>query len=327
MKTSHLITSGAVGVAVLIAALILGPRPVSVSDEHIGDPELAALLAENAPAGSQNLSAFQIRDGDATFAGLGAGAGTEFEIGSVTKIFTAQLLHQAIEAGELTPDTTVSEIIDTGASPISEVTLLELAEHTSGLPRLAGVNLWDNAKYLAFGTSPYEGITAEDILNLARDASLASRGKYEYSNFGVSLLGHLLAQNAGTTYEELLRSTLLEPLGMGDTTLHAGEESPLGFNSRGRTMAAWDDEGYAPAGGLRSTAADMEIFAQYLLDQGIPEFTWVHDDPNTIWHNGGTGGFSSMLLLDPENNSAAYVVTSTTARVDDLGRALLEELR
>src|SRR5699024_5425520 len=130
-RTTTILIALAATISTAALALAIGPRPITTATQRTGDPTLAALIAEHAPPGSRNISAFTIRDGQTTFAGLGSDEHTEFEIGSITKTFTADLLTQAIDRGELTLDTTVGEIIDATGSEITDVTLKELATHTS----------------------------------------------------------------------------------------------------------------------------------------------------------------------------------------------------
>lgn len=320
------------GLIVLGLGVALGPRPIALADDQpTGNPELAHTLADRAPRGTHTVSAFTIKNGETTFAGLGADEHTEFEIGSITKTFTAELLAGAVERGDLTLGTTVGEIIDAGDAPVADVTLEELATHTSGLPRISGFRPQDIG-YLLWGANPYAGLTSQDIYTAATDADLDSRGEESYSNLGFALLGHLIAENQGVSYDELLRRDVFDPLGMNETFLmtpgSVSPDQPRGLRSNGHEAAPWEMDGYAPTGAIRSTAADMARYAQHLLDSGIPDYTWVTDDPEGVaWHNGSTGGFKSMLALDPDSKTAAYVIGDTVAGVADLGLEILEGTR
>lgn len=321
----------AAGLIALTATVAAGPQPIRLaSDRLTGTPAISDLLHQSAPTSAHRLSAFTISDDGVTFGGLGADENDEFEIGSITKTFTAELLHNAIDRGDLTLDTTVGDIIDVGDAPIGTVTLEELANHTSGLPRLGNTSIAKNLTSAFIGTNPYEGTTARDVIDAATAADLDGRGEREYSNLGFALLGQLLAEKAGTSYEQLLIDDILQPLGMTHTFLAlpgtATAESPRDLMSTGRSSQPWEMDGDAPAGAIRSTAGDMSLYAQHLLETGVPDFTWVTDRPEGVtWHNGGTGGFRSMLALAPDKHTAAYVVGDSIADVDDLGLTLLEE--
>lgn len=105
--------------AVLAAALMLstGPRDISVASEHTGDAEIASALESLAEDGHHSLAAFTYDDGEVRYGGLGADEHTEFEIGSITKTFNAELVRQFIDAGELSLDTQVQELIDVPSAP------------------------------------------------------------------------------------------------------------------------------------------------------------------------------------------------------------------
>ncbi len=321
----------AAGLIAAAAAVVVGPQPIRTADDQpTGSPAVSDVLSQSAPAAAHHLSAFTISDDNVTFGGLGADENDEFEIGSITKTFTAELLQNAIDDGDLTLDTTVGEVIDVGDSPVGTVTLEELANHTSGLPRLGNSSIPRKLGTLFLGSNPYADTTRQDVIDAAAAADLKDRGERHYSNLGFALLGQVIAESQGTSYEQLLNDEILQPLGMSHTYLavpgSTDSESPRGLLANGRESQPWEMDGDAPAGAIRSTAADMSLYAQHLLDTGIPDFTWVTDRPEGVaWHNGGTGGFKSMLVLDPEAGTAAYVVNDSTAKVDKLGLTLLEE--
>ncbi|HLN57930.1 MAG TPA: serine hydrolase domain-containing protein, partial [Thermoanaerobaculia bacterium] len=141
-----------------------------------------------------------------------------FEIGSVTKVFTAALLADMVRRGEVKLDDPVSKYLpETVRMPARkrQITLLDLATQTSGLPRLPG-NL--APKDLRNPYADYSVQQMYDYLShyeLPRDVG----EEFEYSNLGVGLLGHALARKSGLSYEELAKRQILEPLGMSDTAI------------------------------------------------------------------------------------------------------------
>lgn len=303
-------------------------RPAQLSKEATGDVNISRALSTHAPEGAHNLAGLVISDGNTRFGGLGADQNTEFEIGSISKTFNTELLRILSERGDVSPQTRVGEIIDTNA-PIADVTLEELATHTSGLPRLAGISLWRILWSGYAEKNPYEDITAADILELAPNQKLNNRGTEAYSNYGAALLGQLLATKAGTTWPELIEREILKPLGMDKTYVatfgRVPDSAPTGINQFGRPAANWEMDGYAPAGAIRSTAKDMAKYATYLLKKGIPNYGWQLDS-HGAWHNGGTAGFSTQLRIDVKNQRAAYVAGDTETLVDEVPDALLNAL-
>lgn len=325
--------AGVLAATVALALLLaLGPRPVSVPDEPTGDAELAAFLRERAPRGTGNITAFVINGDQVRFAGLGVDENYDHEIGSVTKTMVAELVHDAVASGSLTLDTKVGEILGDHTAPVSDVRVRELAEHTSGLPRLGPVGFAGWARSLV-GSDPYTGITADDVVSQALAADLTDRGEKEYSNFGMALLGQLLARSAGTDFATLAPERLFEPLGMGSSYVAVDgtvpSNAPRGRAATGRLAAPWASGGYAAAGSVRSTSRDMARYARHALTSTREPLTWVTTTVGpheVLWHNGGTGGFSTMLVVHRATGTAAYVATDTTADVDDLGLALFAHL-
>lgn len=347
MKKS-LVTALIAGAAVLAGAIMLGPQRIGLANQATGDEQLATELAELSVPGHNQLAAMTIEDGVTNYAGWGADNETEVEIGSVTKMLTAELLRHEIDNGAVKLETTLGELIDELADPVASVTLEEAVNHTGGLPRLAGVGFTANLGFSVLGTNPYDGIGRDDVVAAANGIEeLENRGEEQYSNLGFALLGWALAENADTTYEEMLHDVLLQPLGMHNTFVAyepLPDDEPAGLLNNGRHAQPWVTEGYAPAGMVRSTATDMARFAEYLLDKGLPDYGWARtasaqDDNsdtdsdnnasssnnNAGWHNGQTGGYSSMLVIAPETGRAAFVAGNTPRGVEQIGLQLAGE--
>lgn len=330
------IAVGVIAAAVTAAALLsTGPRNISMATEHTGDPEISSTLERLAENGHHNLAAFSYDGGETRFGGLGADEHTEFEIGSITKTFNAELVRQFIEEGELSLDTQVQELIDVPSAPISDVTLEELLNHTSGLATTESLSLADMfVSNIRDGGNPYRRDTPQDILDAASAAELNNRGEEQYSNYGHALLGQLLAEHAGVPYDELLRTRIFEPAGMTSTNVALPgtvDDAPTGLAANGHPAGPWDMDGWAPAGATRSTAADMAKYVEWVSLHGVPDYGWSsldEDGEEITFHNGGTGGFRTMLVWDPEDDSrATFVAGDTEAWVDALGIDLMKETR
>ncbi|MBT1018300.1 beta-lactamase family protein [Canibacter sp. lx-72] len=314
--------------------LTLGPKHIQPGTPATGDATLAAALIRNHKAGQHNLTAFTISGDQTTFAGLGSDKNTEVEIGSVSKMFTAELLHQEIKSGNLRLNTTVGELIEAGNTPVSAVTLRELMDHTSGLPRLANNNPFAGVTSAFTGSNPYQGETVADIIRAATQSNLTGRGKRSYSNLGYALLGHLLERSTGKPYAELVRERIFSPANMTETYVmtpgSVPADAPRGHLVRGGAADPWEMSGYAPAGGIRSNAHDMSKFARWMMDNGDFSYGWLANSPEDgggYWHNGGTYGYSTMLIINPENRQAVFVSNDTGVGVEPLARTLKKELQ
>jgi CubicO group peptidase (beta-lactamase class C family) len=178
--------------------------------------------------------------------------------------------------------------------------------------------------------------------------------KYEYSNLGVGLLGHVLSLRAGKSYEVLLRERILLPLGMTSTTIvltpALQARFARGFNAQGSAMQPWTLNVLAGAGALRSTAADMLRFLAAALDSTaspvarliartkVPQreadrpgnrigLGWHIVDlfgTTVTWHNGGTGGYRAFIGLDDARRRGVVLLSNSTISPDDIGFHLLE---
>ncbi|WP_301925213.1 serine hydrolase domain-containing protein [Corynebacterium glaucum] len=339
-RTPALLTGLGAGAVIFVLLIALGPRPIDVAAERTGNERIASSFADHAEKGHHQLAGFIYDNGEVAFGGLGADEHTEFEIGSVTKTFNAELVRQFIDEGSLTLDTQVQDIIDVASAPIADVTLEELLNHTSGLAVMESLSFAEiMVANFRDGGNAYRRDTPQDILDAASTAELTNRGEMQYSNYGHALLGQLLATHADVPYEELLRTRIFEPAGMDNTYIalaHTNDGAPRGLDGSGRSAEPWDMDGWAPAGAIRSTPADMAKYVEWVTAHGLPEYGWAdltgEDDQNYTFHNGGTGGFRTMLVWDPESGQpsptrAAFVVGNTVAGVEKLGIHVLEETR
>jgi CubicO group peptidase (beta-lactamase class C family) len=198
--------------------------------------------------------------------------GTVFEIGSITKVFTAALLAEMVGRGEVRLDQPVAELLPPGVRVPSyrgrAITLAHLAEHTAALPRLPG-NLWATATDMK---DPYHDYQVAHLYEYLGGASIGfpPGTGVAYSNLGAGLLGHALALRAGMPFEDLLAERVLRPLGLADTaiTLSADQAARLtpGHTGKGEPTPNWDMPSLAGAGALRSTAAEMLTFLRANLD-------------------------------------------------------------
>jgi CubicO group peptidase (beta-lactamase class C family) len=207
-----------------------------------------------------------------TYANFGANEDTDYEIGSITKTFTGLLLADAIERGEVVADAQLGTLLPLAGAPLADATLAELASHRSGLSA-QGMQLDETIPFLLrlqMHRNPFVQ-DRDGVLAIARKATLTKRGDFVDSNLGTALLGHALAAAAHTDYVTLVQQRLLTPLGMSATSLpltatDLPTEAPTGYSADGMAEAPRTINGWAPAGGARSSPRDMARFARALLD-------------------------------------------------------------
>jgi CubicO group peptidase (beta-lactamase class C family) len=192
---------------------------------------------------------------------------TVYEIGSITKIFTGLLLADAVERKLVALDDPVAKYLPAEVKVPQKdgraITLLDLATHTSGLPRLPDNLLPQIDKH---PHNPYAQYTVDDLYNFlsAHKLGRTPGEEFEYSNLGAGLLGHALARRAGKSYEEIVVDRICLPLGMKETRIALGEAMRRrlapGHNAAGKPESNWDIPTLAGGGALRSTADDMLLF-------------------------------------------------------------------
>ena len=284
---------------------------------------------------------------------------TIFEIGSVTKAFTGILLADMVKQGQVKLDDPVRKYLpDTVQVPKDkrEITLLDLATHHSGLPRMP-----DNFSP-ADPDDPYVDYTAERLYAaLAATTLNIDIGKaYAYSNLGAGLLGHALSRAAKTSYDALVRQRIATPLGMKSTSVQVDPAAKArvaqGYEeSEGKLKPVkpwtWKETSVlVGAGGLHSTARDMIRFVaanagltETKLQPALAEASGERDSGSSadmeiglgwhrriigdrliVWHNGATGGFHSYCAFDTDNKVGVVVLSNSTADVDDIGLHLLD---
>jgi D-alanyl-D-alanine-carboxypeptidase/D-alanyl-D-alanine-endopeptidase len=279
---------------------------------------------------------------------------TLFEIGSITKTFTATLFAQRIERGELALETTVRDAasgLRAWRRPgVGDVTLGQLATHTAGLPRLP-LDPWLLLGRLFTRDGPYGNYSADDFLDFAAASDPPGPGPhgFDYSNYGMALLGEIVARRESTTFDAMVRRDILAPLGMARTgTTTRPEDAALlaqGHDGALRRTGYWLIPGMAGAGALRSNAEEM---AKYLAahrdgtlagarltheqqakagERSGVGLSWIIRTAGTsriLWHNGGTGGFRAFAGFHEGTKRGVIVLSNSSEGVDEIGIHLLD---
>jgi CubicO group peptidase (beta-lactamase class C family) len=364
-RGSGLMTSVAALMVGLLLAAVVGPEPLHLGFQTDGDSRLAARVrtvlgsdgSHRSTAGFHGLAVVTVSNSQSRWAGLGnRGDGmpptvsTEFEIGSVTKLFTGLMLADAVDRGEVGLQEQLGTYLpQLSATPAGDVTLEELATHRSGLPAYAD----DVASqgYEGSGDTVVETITQEDVIAQAAGLSLTDRGSYAYSNLGFALLGYALTKAAGApSWTSLVTERVLKPAGMKHTVFvptsdAVPEAAAVGTLANGLRAAYSVGPSYYPAGTATfSTLDDLASFSRWILSGHeigswalAPRYEisatdsiglgWVVTTSGggvAIWHNGSVPGFSSVLRIDMGRRRAVAVLSNSEASVDTLAAKLLE---
>ena len=295
--------------------------------------------------GSQILSYGKLGKGSA----LDVDGDTLFELGSVTKTFTASLLAVMVERGELNLDDPIDkflpEFVKVPTRNGKKIKLIDLATHTSGLPS-APVNLKSRGNLPGF-----VGYTEQQLYDFLSNYTLTRDigSKFEYSNMGMGLLGHILSLKTGRPYHELVLKRICAPLKMDSTRRELSAELRKrqaegyyldGQKSKGLQMPPV----FAGAGGLRSTANDMLKFLAanmgLVKSTLLPAFQKTHegirswnerlkvglawlviqdDNLKIVLHTGRTEANSSFVGFDQQKKVGVVILSNSNIVLQDIG--------
>lgn len=259
---------------------------------------------------------------------------TLFEIGSVEKVFTALLLSEMAERGEV-------KLTDRAANDLP-ITFADLATHTSGLPFM-----------------PPDGIaTRTRMYEYLRRQPARGGAAWDYSNLGYWLLGDALAARMHTDFDTLLRRRILDPMKLRDTTTHLTPAQTArvapGYDASLNPAAPWSSmpaySMMSAAGmGWYSSADDLLAFLAFALDLrrsplqpamiAMLNKTRPASSPATrqalgwlvegsagdrlIVHDGGTLGYAASVAWDPKLRTGVVVLSNQFGDVGDIARHLL----
>ncbi|NOK58463.1 MAG: CubicO group peptidase, beta-lactamase class C family [Chloroflexi bacterium AL-W] len=289
-----------------------------------------------------------------------------FEIGSITKVFTAVLLADLIFADQARLDESAHDVFPEPNNIPKEVTLQHLATHTSGLPRLPSNLFWSMLRNV---DNPYSNYTQKHLNTYLRRYRHKHKhiGTYQYSNLGAGILGTMLAHQLDISYEEAIRTRISDRLGLDDTRITLSPEQTErlipGYTAEGKPTPNWDMPTLAGAGALRSSADDMLCFLVANLDDtndlmvmlqfchagrahinqtdnqiglGWHIKTLLEQQHTVLWHNGGTGGYRSYVGLIKQRETGVVILSNNgpgrqeqrnpSQSVDYIGEQILQRL-
>jgi CubicO group peptidase (beta-lactamase class C family) len=270
-----------------------------------------------------------------------------YEIGSVTKTFTISLLCKEVNDGKLSLDDTIAKYIPLDTNRYFP-TIRQLATHTAGYGNYP-LSLYVRQIILLLSSrdrdNPFLGYGHSKLLRDISGKRLSNKNyKWNYSNFGISVLGYILGKTYGSDYKTVMEDFIRQTLGLENTTFDNRSDD---FN------AYWEwnnDDAYLAAGGLKSNVSDMLRYAEIKMNNELPYLrisktpddtinasgnynsglAWLIDRENgIIWHNGGTSSFNSFLGFD--DNTAVIILANVRQQqyinATTIGMKILEELQ
>lgn len=277
-----------------------------------------------------------------------------FEIGSVTKVFTSTVLASLVIDNKLKLTDFVNQYYSFPFNNDTKINFANLSNHTSGLPRLPENLDLSNEK------NPYKNYGKKELNEyLSKGLKLENdnNATYSYSNLGAGLLAHTLGLSQNQSFTQLLKTRVFEKYKMNNSFTQLNEnESRLvkGLDEKGNEVSNWEFDALFGGGGILSTSEDLAKFAQAQFDSKNKELELtrkptfdISDDMkiglgwhilkskdtfNLVWHNGGTGGYSSSMVLDAEKKNGIIILSNVSAfnpqmeNIDKLSFGLIEHL-
>jgi len=266
-----------------------------------------------------------------------------FEIGSITKVFTSTLLSQLAVENQLKLEDKVNPYFDFPFLNNIELSFLELSNHSSGMYRLPS-NLDFSKVDPNNPYKDYDDKKLDEYLKNELSLSDTKKGKYEYSNLGAGLLGYTLSRKTNQPYEVLLKNRIFDKYNLNNTTAKRTEVKNRvvpGLNYEGALTANWDLAVLAGAGGILSTTEDLAKFSLAHFDptnrslEFSTRSTLEVDDKmkiglgwhliksekgrDWIWHNGGTGGYTSSIAMNKASQNGVIILSNVSALGPKMG--------
>jgi len=283
-----------------------------------------------------------------------------YEIGSITKTFTTSLLAKYIHEGKMSPHDSISKYID-GLGEGHYPTLKRLATHTAGYGYLPatireGITMLVLSRFIGSrngGIMPNAlKVDEERLKKLLRENKKEDKDyPWAYSNFGIGLLGYAIGQVSGKGYFATMDEFLANELQMPNSYTGTKPDKNLhGFDKKNRDIGNWDWEKtiMASAGDISSTAEDMLKYAALHMNEELPYLSLTHqkygvvrknishsglawimmgENSQIIAHNGGTGAFDSLLIIDKQKKLAYIVLSNYLINANKLFKTVLNEIK
>ena len=285
-----------------------------------------------------------------------------YEIGSVTKTFTAALLAKLLYEGVLRLEDTVDVYLPELRGYPHCPTIFQLATHTSGLTNDLERSTPEAARALEKRMATFSGdhekdcvyqyITEDDVIDQVRFLQHADHDGFRYSNIGYALLGIVLGNAGGASYQTLITDIIRHDLGLQHTWLDLPKDAHvlpgIGTDNEIKGNWRWGSSGAKAAGAIYATLDDMISYIQRHMDNqpGWLQLThkrayaactphpfsiglgWIKEG-NLTWHNGATGCFQSFVGFREDRSRGVVLLANCRERnsvaMDTIGKYMLKE--
>ena len=281
-----------------------------------------------------------------------------FEIGSITKLFTANLLAKAVLDNRVKLDQNINDYLRIKINKNTKISFKSLANHTSGLPRMPS-NIDDQIDYPENPYKNYDQSYLEEYLKNFLKVDKKAIGIPSYSNLGFAILGYTISKIYEMSYEDLIQQFIFSKFKMNSSFLAADKVDKRlvkGLNEKGDITPNWDLSAMSSSGGILSNVEDLVRFGTAHFDESNIELNLLKKKTAMVnervdigigwhiinseksenkwhWHNGGTGGYSSSMALDFKNKTGVVILSNVSAfnpyqdNIDQLCFELMKTLK
>ena len=261
-----------------------------------------------------------------------------FEIGSITKVFTANILAKSVIDNKIKLDENINDYLDIKFKNNISISFKSLANHTSGLPRMPS-NFEQEASSSDNPYKHYDDKYLKDYLINFMEIDNKDIGNSAYSNLGTGLLGYTLSNIYNLNYQELYEKYIFSKYNMKNTAFNmnlVNKKLVKGLDAEGNYTSNWELASLASAGGILSNVEDLAKYGiahfnksnldlmlmtkkTVKVDDRVDTGLGWHiinsekSDNKWHWHNGGTGGYTSSMAIDIKNLVGVIVLSNVSA--------------
>jgi len=276
-----------------------------------------------------------------------------FEVGSITKVFTASLISILVDQGKISYQDKLNDFIPAAfQNPrMDDLTLLDLIQHTSGLPvrpYFFGLKERDPQNPYAFYSKP-------ELLSFYRDYVPKEEGLFNYGHTNYGLLEIALETATQTPFDKLMNDYILDPLGMNNSFIFFKEEKKdiitLGYDRAGRQTHPWTFASFGASEGLKTSTSDLVRFMKVNLGLTGHEYETIFSKNHQkevqtnfnesiqtgrgwqiidqrkgydiITHTGKTNGHNAFMAFVKETGTGVVILSNSNIGTRDLGFLVL----
>lgn len=264
-----------------------------------------------------------------------------FELGSITKVMTAEIILRLYAEKKLDVDHAVNDFLpEEYRNPGIDATVRDLLMHRSGLPKIP-----ETIGKTQFGNiGPYSGFHKSDLLKWYHQLTPGARGAFRYSHVGYALLELVIESVANEPFPKVFNRYITEKYGLSQThAMHRVSLTP-GFDLANRAVSPWSFQSFRGSEGAVSSLADLVTYVRVILNDNSIPLMWnttqatdeklVYAGPGwyrvlpkkqfpVYIHTGRTSGHTSTIAFSRQTQTAVIILANSSKGTDDLGMLIL----